>query len=749
MSRTADVNVRSERNPSARDPEKRSRPFTAVLLVGMFVVPAFGIFLRLIAFFAPEMLWLIGLLDLLLFGLGLGGFVIAHGLKVAKRDPFVVGHVFVTVECFAIATYITATVGWPTTDVVWYLRLLAVVKLPAWWVILHIFGALVLALSWLIPRTDAYRSAADPDRVDRSKLADLLKWPTAATIRSGSIVADEHSVTATIDHPGVPVKQLQNSLEPLVEYSGAIRGRSSIVPGDRGGVSEIRLVKSDPLDVWRPWPGLSHPGGSFAHPFRTAYYTTGEMQWYSFAKTPRSEILEPSPVAPDHEAPNDAHFGRQGATRSGKSGDNAVELAEAFSRRDCIPILVNTAKLTQDVGWCLDFAGLAADTKPKARALFDRIRALGELRSDVMGDPRLNGRHRTWSPRTYEELGFAAILLEVDEGDQVLSSADATWLATKGLSLGIFVSVMISRAATDGMASTLRSAITQWKCFGAGQAYDSGFVLSDETIAAGADPGALSTRFPGAQYLDKAQGVPEEKYPALGRSFLTADDFGDLRRAVEGARATFTPATFTAGELRVLGEVAETCAPKTILFGAYQTADRNLDPTAPAPAAASTAQEGPDMQDTLTLGDRPDDTGDPEVDELLSKPRPNFADLERQYGALPPPNEDLPDLSRPDLPAVALEPDRPALSPELTAAEFDQALIRLSQRNVTEFGNRDVMDEMRCDPNPTWVSRRFSGLCDSGKFVSPPGITIERVPGKAGRYLLTRMMPTGADPHGK
>jgi hypothetical protein len=748
-----EVSTKTERNPQSRTADKRMQPFVSVLLVAMLAVPAFCFVFRAIVAYEPSLMWLVVWLELFLFGAVGPGAAIGIGYRVTKRLPFVVWHVALTIELFAIASSLSALLGWsrPYEGNWWFQRewrrLVDIFTLPGEFVVIYIIGALLVTLSWWLYRIDAFRAAATGEgNGGDGGLAQLLGWPTGATIRPGSITSDEHAVEAIVDHKGVPVKKVQDSLPAVVEQAGAIRGRSTVIPGELGGQSTIRLVKSDPLTEWKPWPGLSHPGGSFAYPFRTAYYTNGKTQWFSFAMTPSPKILPRSKVAPDFQSMNDAHFGRQGATRSGKSGDNAIELAEALSRRDAIVCVVNTAKLMQDVGWAMDFVGLAADDKPKAHLLFDRIQALGEHRSAVMGDPRLNGRHRTWTPLTYQELGFAALLIEVDEGDQVLHSSIATWLSTKGLSLGIYVSTMISRAATDGMASTLRSAITQWKAFGAGQAYDGGFVLSDETIAAGADVGALSTRFPGSQYLDKAQGVDETLYPEMARSYRTERDFSDLREAVSAARATFTPATFTPGELRILGPAAKMLSPRAILIGAYAQADAGRDPdTAPA-ATDHTNDEGIDMQTTLTLdedGNRPHDTGDPEIDALLAKPRQNFSDLAAEYGELPPPNEPLPSKANPDLPDVTLVDGRPERSEVDTAAEFDAALIRLAEKGVTEFQNKDVMAEMHCDPNPSFVTRRFKGLCDEGKYVMPPGLTVERVPTKAGRYLLTRLAAPG------
>jgi hypothetical protein len=157
------------------------------------------------------------------------------------------------------------------------------------------------------------------------------------------------------------------------------------------------------------------------------------------------------------------------------------------------------------------------------------------------------------------------------------------------------------------------------------------------------------------------------------------------------------------------------------------------------------------MQQTQSLldedGNRIDDTGDPEVDALLSKPRRDFSNLAKEYGELGI-SDPLPAVD-PALSGSELEGDgRPQVSPEQTDAEFDAALIRMARRGVKEFGNADVMAEMQCDPTPSSVSRRFKAMCDDHKRVMPPGLAIERIEGKAGRYLMTRLMPASASAGG-
>lgn len=737
MAREASVNVTSERNPRARDPEKRVQPFASVLLVALIVVPLFCLLLRVfVAFGGDGIKWLIVWLILFLFGTGLPLAAIGIGYRVTKRVPFVIWHVALTLLAFATAVSLSVIPGWGHVsaghhwwDDAWA-GLLNILSVPLWMVVVYTIASLAVAGSWLLYRIDAFRAATDGETKDGSKLSELIGWPKGAKIRANTIEGDDFAVTAIVDHPGVPVAKIQGTVPALEEY-GFVRGRSSVIGEPKGGSSRVRFVHSDPLKVWKTWPGPSHPGDTFAAPFRTAYYSNGEVQWYGFAKTPdhfRSRL------APSFVAPNDAHVGRQGATRSGKSGDIACEICEAGTRRDCAFILVNLAKLSQDSGWALDFAELAADTKARARNLFAGLRRLGEYRQRKMGDPRYGGRHRTWTEETYDELGFPALLIEVDEGDLVLSGTDVTWLSTKGLSLGLYLSASISRAATDGMASTLRSAIVQWKAFGCGQDYDAGFVLSDETMAAGADPHTFGTEYPGAHYADRFQGVDHRLYPVDARSFQTERTFSDLRRAVEAARATFPTPHLTDGEIEAFGRKEyESLRPSAILLGERPKDENMTDSDTPSTRPDPDDDEGDHGMPSIDELDQEEhiDSGDPELDAAWEMSDP-VDDVTKEFGPLDP---STPWASPPGTPDIDYPQEKPVVGPAETLAEFDAALIRMADRGVREFRNDDVMSEMTVAMLPSRCSERFTALCDD-TTLNPPGLIIERL--GRGRFMLVR-----------
>jgi hypothetical protein len=735
VSESKNVNVKTERNSQSRGPDKRKEPFFSVLLVAWVGVPALCLLFRLLVALDQAMQWWIFWPVMALFGTLGPATAILIGVMVAKRVPFVTGHVAVTIHLFGVAVATSVLIGWNRTqphtawpdalERFWFGLLDAVsVPLPAF--TLYLICSLALAGSWLLYRIDAFRAATGSENEDTSNLAKLVGWPKGAKVRSETIEGDEFAVTATIDHEGIPVSEIRAKLPAIEENPGVIRGRSSIVGDAKGGRSTIRLVHTDPHSQWRIWPGLSHPGGSYTDPIRTSYYSTGETQWYSFVKTPQGYTSE---KVPGFNNTNDSFHGTQGATGTGKSGDSAIENAEVLSRRNVQLIYVDTAKLLQNAGWCLDFVSLAAGSKPASGTLFRGLRRLGEYRTRVLGEAGF----RNFTDEAAEATGLSWLHIFADEFDVANHSKDIEWLATKGRSLGFRLSITLPRATAKDMSADIRGAIGMWSQFGITQDYDKGFVLQEETILAGANPEAFGVGTPGVHYLDGSPAVDRSKYAIDCRTYQTREDFGDLRRAVEAARATFTPAAFTPGELEVLGDIVEICAPSAVRQGKVgQLDDEPADGPiyTPAPRAAMTT-EGRDMESTLDLDDDLDDLLDDDIADLSA---PDASEEQEEFGPINPREEIAPPVMQDGIELKSTKPRSPNAA--ASVADFDAALIRMAERGVRRFTNSELRDELMFDMSPPWISQRMKGLCDEGKHVSPPGITIARVPGGRGEYTL-------------
>lgn len=728
----ADIKVAStsERNPSARDPEKRSYQFTSVLGAAVLVVPALGVLCRFIVFWAPEILWLVAGLALAM-GFILAAAAVGVGFKVAKRIEFVVWHAALTAMLFGVAVYVTTTVRWPERSEAWWVRLLAVVNWPAWWVVLHLFASLAIAGSWLLYRIDAFR-ASTGEAKDDGGIAKLVNWPKFAKVREETIEADDFAVTAEVDHEGVPIAQLRASLPAIEEHRGFVRGAATIVGDDKGGKSTVRFVHTDPMTEWREWPGLSHPGGYYHDPIRTSYYTNGQQQWYSFVKTPDGYR---SKRVPDFASPNGSFKGAQGMTGAGKSGDAAIECAEVLSRQRVVLVYVDPAKLMQNAAWCLDQCGLAAGSRDTSGALFAALERMGVYRERVLSHHGV----RDFDQRAAEKTGLSWIHIFADEFDVAKQGSAMNWLATKGRSLGFRFSFTLPRATGENLDTNIRAAVGMWAQFGISQDYDDTFVLSKETRQAGADAERWGAAFPGAHYLDHAPGVDKKLWAHDCRSYKTREDFSDLRERVLAARSLpgFVAGELTPGEIEALGDVYEICSPQRV------RASRSIDPAAqsatptpapatpPAPAVTPTPADGQEEDDDVSklLG------LDPETRAMLeSLPSTDVSDLEAEYGKLDP-RAPLPDA----LPDTFTMPSaKRVASAEETRAEANAALIRMAQRGVQEFGNSDLRDEMRVAMRANTMSAWLTQLDqDHDGMVSPPGLKIRRL--SAGRYVLVRL----------
>lgn len=739
MART-EVTVNSERNLRKRDPDDRAQPFFSVLLTGLVVVPLFGVLLRFIIFCAPEVRGLVGWFCVML-GVLVGGFALAYNLRVAKRDWLVGWHVAISAVLFGSALYTTVNVRWPAqTADVWH-RLLAVVNWPAWWVVIHLFGSLIVSLSWLLYRLDSFRSStASSTGEDSSGLAALVNWPKGAKVLPSTIQSDEFAVTAEIEHDGIPVARVQSAVKAVEENPNFIRGRSTVVPGEKGGRSLARLVHSDPHQVWRTWPGLSHPGGRYHEPLRTSYYSTGEVQWYSFVRTPDGYK---SSQAPGFASPNATFKGAQGMTSSGKSGEAAIEVAEVLSRWDAQVIYVDTAKLLQNADWCLDACALAAGSRPDSRALFAALRRLGEVRSRLLG----NAGIRDFDHVAVDKLGLSWLHIFGDEFDVASQGEDVKWLATKGRSLGMRLSLTLPRATGENMDTNIRGAIGMWAQFGISQDYDKGFVLSAATMEAGADPERFGIDVPGAHYLDKAPGIPRQMWAIDCRSFKTRQDFSDLKQAVTAARASFTRTVqFLPEELEALGDVAVRLRPAAVRAGHLgQDEPPPDDPTPtielPAGEAAALEEGGTPVQLLRRKLSREDIIIDPATRELLDQiPDPDLTEMERQVGALD--GRTAAPAASPDDGIDSALPHVKPVAPNRAEAikDFENALIRLADENVMEFGNQDVHDRMKYEWAADKVSARFTELTKDATL-NPPGLVLERK--GRGRFTLTRIGGAG------
>ncbi len=643
-------------------------------------------------------------------GLLLGLLALAIGLKVTRRLPFVVWHVVVTCVLVGLAAGITTDIGWG------YSR---------FWTVLHAFGSMLIAASWGLYRIDALRAAATGKSGD--------SWGAViglAKSRPRKVTHDESHVFVEVEHgPGDTSETVRSAAKKLESASGAIEGRTTVTPGERADTSLITMTMADPFAEWRNWPGLSHPGGSFAYPLRTAYYATGASQWFSFVASLRSPLTS-------FRSEGATFVGAVGTTGAGKSGFLTNVGAEILSRNDVVLAWADADKFFQNAGWCADMLAFAAKDKAGVRSMTKalvklaefRVVKFGQAQLDAILDPEAAQIGREWTPELAKELGEPAVVVIADEADTYMYGDDWERLATKGRSLGIFLLPATPRASSAEVPALIRGSVATWKTFAIGDNYSGGaFTLSQETADAGANPSTF--RAPGLHYLDKAPGVDSRMYAVPAREYKS--DPAALRTELLAARGKFEPMALSAESVEFMGQHYEKCRPDVVMG-------------VRSPLAADDERDGRefDAERTQPVTRQPADI-DGEADEQEEPVRfstEGSSEHGNDVAAMshrdidPTLDSELAGIDpRMPIPAPPVEPilfsapsSKPKWGSAETEAELDRVLVQFHAEGRESWGNQDVMDAMACDFPAATVSRRLTAL-SSGSRIPPHGIEVVKL----------------------
>lgn len=741
-----------------RPTKKRAAPFLASLMVAFLVLPALYGLSRGVMLWDPSTgvmiadAWLISGCIVAVVGIGVGLFR-------ARRISFVIKHVAVTLFLVGLGGNLYTLLGF-------HLRFLNVMA---------VFSTAILWGSWMLYRIDVFRAAAKGESADGWGEVIGLARSRPKKIRT----TDTHTIV-TVEHgPGETVESVQAGAKKLADAAGAIVGRTTVTqPSGRGGESEISMLMADPFAAeWRPWPGPSHPGMSFAYPFRTSYYEDGEDQWFGFVK---ADVTSP---LTSFRAPQATFVGLQGTTGGGKSGDLNNVAEEALTRCDAVVVWLDISKFRQNVGWCADMLAFGACDRPSERPngatprkVALALRRIAEWRVGVFGQVSLDAVldddadmevGREWTPELATQTGEPAILVICDEADEYIMTKEWEWLGARGRSLGIFLVVSVPRASTGEMTAKLRSSLATWKTFAIGDKYSQDFSLSKVAEEAGADPTRL--REPGLHYLDSAPGIPAERWPILARVFRS--ERRTLRNQVLQARQAFTPMPLSAGSVEAMGELYAQITPD-VLLGLRQSAPRRDGPDpeaveAAAGAAADQAQPGvyePDdansegaMEQTQRVvrgmknepGKGYETEEGREVDPIMKTPEGStLPDGEGGIGEVStmshPGLDDEPVDARVPIDVGGYDTDLPdtkpvAPNPEQAEAAFDAALVRLWRKGKTTITNKDVHDEMEYAWSEPTMSRRLAAVCE-GTRILPEGVTLTR--DGFGKFTIYKVGPS-------
>lgn len=739
-------------------------PFLAPFVMSLFVVPA-----------VESITWAVGLIPKVrpyvplmcilwvAFGFVLGGIAMVIGKLITKRVPWIYQHVAITTTGLGLYAAFTTGYGWSIL-----------------WGIVHFFGSLFIASSWVLYRIDSLRSAAGQNGA-KDYWGEVIGLRTS---RPRNITLTPSHIEIEVDHgPGETRANVRSAAERMTSAMDAVEGRTTVSASEdgRAGRSVVRIAMADVFKNWEVWPGPSHPGGTFAYPLRTGYYETGEPEWFSFAASVRSPLT-------DFVSPMDTFLGAVGTTGSGKSGDINNMIAEALTRCDVIPCWIDKAKIEQNAAWCLDMLGMAGNggsakhlTKAlRALALY-RVKVFGQVALDAVFDPNApEDSGRSWTPELAQETGEAAVLAVVDEADVAIQGADWGWLAARGRSLGIFLYAATPRASAAEVPAMVRGSIATWKTYSIGDNYSGMFSISDETIDAGANPSAL--RAPGLHYLDRAPGVSQRLAATLARAYKSSGR--QLRADVMKYRGkTFEPMTFTPGAVAAMGDDFRQCDPARLMRGWDPNAEPVADDTVPDAAGQQQAADGggqPLGQNVIrqllqarlaglipatpeeisearrilqhngelppadnTPGEVPDDDDEEDEDmKATATYSPDGVDEEAgESNAIDPRSQMTADEYRefeqidPTVPQPVTQADeitltrrnsKPVWESDAVEHELDRALVLFARAGKRRFTNADILETMRCYFDPATCSRRLNSLCE-GERTAPGGLTVDRL----------------------
>lgn len=311
------------------------------------------------------------------------------------------------------------------------------------------------------------------------------------------------------------------------------------------GTPRVGRIEVSPVDMLEnppPWPGLSAPGGSIAAPIRIMVYQTGK----------------PVPFY----LPGDPKTGRNavgvllllGQSGSGKTELQIMLAAEARSRRDARVTYIDGRKGLQ-----------LPEALRRSMHTFIHDAAEGERYLDSVVDmvglraARIGGHgHEQWTEGCTKCPPFELVI--VDEASKFVQAEDTlVELAESVRSVGVCLVLGIQRATGDRVPTSVRSTVGGVICMGVKNVGEGAYVLSEETIAAGADPGWSNTK-PGALYAE-LPGTDSDDWSLPARTYRpdrervvaelvahldTAESTGDETAAPVAAGV---PATSGEGEL--------------------------------------------------------------------------------------------------------------------------------------------------------------------------------------------------------
>ena len=397
-----------------------------------------------------------------------------------------------------------------------------------------IYGTLFLSAAWGLRHASMSRHHEE-DTADGQKdtflerLGGLFETMRAKEIKDhGNRVTAEYVIppgSATVDDVQAELKRVAGALEVPVTAVTITEPRPnhvlfSVQPGDPLG--------SGPIE----YPGPSHPGKSVADaPLRFGWRMndTPVGLWVCGDERKDRQL---------------SHVLDVGMTGAGKSETVSTLIIEGRSRTDFVPVVADPRKFDQAYGDIADTFALSAADEEQTLRLISNFPATAAYRAKLLGSlTRSDGGrgYKQWEPECYALHGVPLVFMVVDEAASVISRNDEFNDGVRLFrSLGIFLVAGLQTAIGSDIDRKIRDQFGQALAHGCKSSLDAGFVLTDETLAAGADPTKWQANKAGAFFAELA-GTPKDQWHLECRAFRTdrPDNRTVKRQALEASRPTW------------------------------------------------------------------------------------------------------------------------------------------------------------------------------------------------------------------